>query len=444
MRWIPSVLALLAKHRNQATLSWLCAGVLLSAGTLLSAAVDSQPSSLGAPTAAIEHWKDWRFGLFIHFDPASLMGTEMSWSRAGARRDRGETNSQGIPAQEYDNLYLQFNPVNFNAREWAATAKSAGAKYLVFTAKHHDGFAMFDSKLTDYKITRSPFARDLTAELAQACHDAGLGLGFYYSPPDWHDRDFFTTNHAAYVERFQGQVRELLTNYGRVDELWFDSTGGTNLPETWGNAVLWPVIRSLQPQILVTKRCGGWGDFDTPEQVIGKFNNAQPWETCMTLCHQWGWKPDDEMKSLKDCVRALAGCAGGDGNFLLNVGPMPDGSIEPRQVDRLAEIGDWLSKYGESIYGTRGGPWKPGDYGVSTRKGSTIYLHVFNWTEDSVTLPKIAAKIDRAHVLGGGEAVAQENETSLTLTVPAESRNELDTVVALELESNAMTIPVAN
>jgi alpha-L-fucosidase len=417
---------------------------LLSVNARLCRAADpsGQPASLSAPAAAVERWQDWRFGFFVHFDPSSLKGTEISWSRAGERRDRGETNDDGVAAAEYDKLYLQFNPLNFNAREWVATAREAGAKYIVFTAKHHDGFAMFDSKFTDYKITRSPFARDLTAELARACHEAGLGLGFYYSPPDWHDLDFFTTNHARYLERFQGEVRQLLTDYGRVDVLWFDTDGGTNLPETWGNAALWPVIRSLQPQILLTKRCGGWGDFDTPEQVVGGFNLTQPWETCMTICHQWAWKPDDEMKSLKECVRNLVTCAGGGGNFLFNVGPMPDGSIEPRQADRLREMGAWLSKNGDSVYGTRGGPWKPGKYGVSTRKGNTIYVHIFNFTDEAVKLPKIPAIIDRAHVLSGGEALARENETTLTITVPAESRDELDTVVALELESPAEAIPV--
>jgi alpha-L-fucosidase len=434
------------RSRRHLTAQSLLVGALLWSGAIISHAVEetNQPPADSAPAAAVGHWKDWRFGLFIHFDPASLRGTEMSWSRAGQRRDRNETIRDGIPAAEYDSLYLQFNPVNFSAPEWAATAKAAGAKYLVFTAKHHDGFAMFDSALTDYKITRSPFGRDLTAELAQACHGAGLGLGIYYSPPDWHDPDFCTTNHARYVERFHGQVRELLSNYGEVDELWFDTTGGTNLPETWGNAQLWPMIRELQPQVLVTKRCGGWGDFDTPEQVVGAFNTAQPWETAMTLCHQWGWKPDDEMKSLKDCVRTLATCAGGDGNLLLSVGPMPDGSIEQRQIDRLQEVGAWLTTNGESIYGTRAGPWKPGGYGVSTRKGNTIYVHVFNWEDDRVTLPKIAATIDRAHVLGGGEVTVRDTETALSLLVPPEMRDEIDTVVALELEATAMTIPIVN
>lgn len=418
---------------------FLCSGMFVCRA---EEAPNGQPSS--APAADVEHWKDWRFGLFVHFDPSSLKGTEISWSRAGERRDRNEIITNGVPAAEYDGLYRRFNPTNFNAREWAGIAKAAGANYLVFTAKHHDGFAMFDSKLTDYKITRSPFGRDLAAELAQACHDAGLGLGFYYSPPDWNHPDFFTSNHARYIEYFHGQVRELLSNYGKVDVLWFDADGGKNSPETWNNENLWPMIRRLQPEILLTKRCGGWGDFDTPEQTIGAFNNTHPWETCMTICRQWSWKPDDQMKSLKECVRTLVTCAGGDGNLLLNVGPMPDGRIEPRQVARLKEIGQWLKKNGESIYGTRGGPWKPGAYGVSTRKGNTIFIHIFNWKGDFVLLPNLGAPISAAHVLGGNPIAAQQTTITLAIGVPPADRNDVDTIVVLELASSAMRLPVTS
>jgi alpha-L-fucosidase len=422
----------------------LLAALLLS-GIFSCRAADpsgEQPSS--APAAALERWKDWRFGLFVHFDPSSLTGSEISWSRAGQRRDRNEIVTNGIPAAEYDALYRRFNPTNFNARQWVAIGKAAGVRYLVFTAKHHDGFAMFDSKLTDYKITRSPFGRDLTAELAQACHNAGLGLGFYYSPPDWNHPDFFTPNHARYVQYFHGQVRELLSDYGTVDVLWFDADGGKNFPETWGNRELWPIIRKLQPQILLTKRCGGWGDFDTPEQTIGAFNNTRPWETCMTLCQQWSWKPDDQLKSLKQCLRTLATCAGDDGNLLLNVGPMPDGRVEPRQIARLQEIGAWLKRNGAAIYGTRGGPWKPGAYGVSTRKENTIFVHVFNWMDDTVTLPNIPAKIIAAHLLGGGHAAVRQTENRIVLSVPPAQRDDADTIVGLDLDSSAMTLRLAS
>ncbi|MEJ0091710.1 MAG: alpha-L-fucosidase [Limisphaerales bacterium] len=409
------------------------------------ASAANPPDFPAADSSALQRWQSNRFGMFIHFDPSCLTGEEISWSRAGERRDRGEDVKDGTPAAEYDTLYRQFNPTNFNARTWVQTAKSAGMKYIVFTAKHHDGFAMFDSKLTDYKITKSPFGRDLCAELAEACHEAGISLGFYYSPPDWHQPDFFTTNYVQYIKYMHGQVRELLSNYGQVDELWFDATGGTNTPETWNNQELFPMIRELQPQILVTTRCGGWGDFDTPEQRIGGFQNDTPWETCMTICQQWSWKPDDHMKSLAQCIKTLVLCAGGDGNLLLNVGPMPDGEIEPRQVSRLKEIGVWLDKNGESIYGTHGGPWKPTKALASTRKGDVIYLHILKngsqTIELPIELPDIAAKIKSASILGGGQVKFTREDGKLIFNVPFNQRNELDTVLKLQLASSAMNLP---
>ncbi len=413
--------------------------------TAMIASAANPPDFPAADSSALQRWQSNRFGMFIHFDPSCLTGEEISWSRAGERRDRGEDVKDGTPAAEYDTLYRQFNPTNFNARTWVQTAKSAGMKYIVFTAKHHDGFAMFDSKLTDYKITKSPFGRDLCAELAEACHEAGISLGFYYSPPDWHQPDFFTTNYVQYIKYMHGQVRELLSNYGQVDELWFDATGGTNTPETWNNQELFPMIRELQPQILVTTRCGGWGDFDTPEQRIGGFQNDTPWETCMTICQQWSWKPDDHMKSLAQCIKTLVLCAGGDGNLLLNVGPMPDGEIEPRQVSRLKEIGVWLDKNGESIYGTHGGPWKPTKALASTRKGDVIYLHILKngsqTIELPIELPDIAAKIKSASILGGGQVKFTREDGKLIFNVPFNQRNELDTVLKLQLASSAMNLP---
>jgi len=311
----------------------------------------------------MQRWREMKFGLFIHWGPVSLKGTEIGWSRGGERRGRSGTGS--IPAEEYDNLYKQFNPVKFNADEWIQVARDAGMKYLVFTSKHHDGFSMFDSKLTDYKITNSPFKRDVVKELADACHKAGLKLGFYYSPVDWYHPDYRTENHSRYIEFLHGQIRELCTNYGRLDILWFDGLGGS--AKDWDSENLFRMIRRLQPHIIINNRAGLPADHDTPEQRIGKFQTDRPWETCMTICRQWAWKPNDQMKSLKQCIQTLVWVVGGDGNLLFNVGPMPDGRIEPRQVERLKEMGDWLKKYGHTIYGTRGGPFKNGTWGLARR-----------------------------------------------------------------------------
>lgn len=417
-------------------LFWVGVIILCFAGTPASADEGGT-----ADPAALQQWQSNRFGMFIHFDPCALTGREISWSRAGRRADRNESPTDGTPAAEYGQLYRQFNPSNFDADAWVDIAKEAGMKYIVFTAKHHDGFAMFDSKLTGYKITNTPFKRDICAELAQACHLGDVALGFYYSPPDWHHPDFFTTNQARYNAYFHGQVRELLSNYGSVDELWFDSDGGINTPQTWDNESLFPMIRQLQPHILITKRCGGWGDFNTPEQRIGRYDDKAPWETCMTLGAQWSWKPNDNLKSAGDVIRILATCVGGDGNLLLNVGPMPDGRIEPRQVDILKEVGGWLDKNGESIYGTRGGPWKPGQDFASTRKGNVIYVHLLNKETETIELPTIPRRIMSATLLNGERVNFTIEDDRLVLAVPATQHDAWDTVVRLTLDGPAIDLP---
>jgi alpha-L-fucosidase len=391
--------------------------------------------------ATLEAWRADRFGLFIHWGPVSLKGTEIGWSRAGERRGYRQGPGKEVPVAVYDNLYREFNPVRFDAREWVAIAQAAGMKYLVFTSRHHDGFSMFDTAADDYKITSplSPFRRDVVKELADACHAAGLRFGLYYSQPNWHSPDAFTPEgHGRYRDYLKTQVRELLTNYGRVDILWFDGLGKT--AEDYGAVELNRLARELQPQLLINNRNGLPEDFDTPEQRVGKYQDNRPWESCITICRQWAWKPDDDMKSLKECLQTLVLSAGGDGNLLFNVGPMPDGRIEPRQVERLREMGAWLARHGESIYGTRGGPWKPTKAVASTRRGQTIYLHVLRWNGDEVTLPDLPRKVTSAVVLGGAAATVHQAAGQLTVAVPAAARDAIDTVVKLELDGSAMDL----
>jgi len=378
-------------------------------------------------------WRVARFGLFIHWGPVSLKGTEIGWSRGGERRGTGGTGT--IPVEVYDNLYKQFNPVKFNAQEWVSIAKAAGMKYLVFTSKHHDGFSMFDSKLTDYKITNSPFKRDVVAELAKACHEGGIKLGFYYSPPDWYHPDYRTENHARYIKFLHGQLRELCSNYGRVDIIWFDGLGGKAVD--WDSPNLFKMIRKLQPHVIINNRAGLPGDHDTPEQRVGRFQTDRPWESCITICRQWAWKPNDQMKSLKECIDILVRCVGGDGNLLLNVGPMPTGEIEPRQVARLKEIGAWLKRWGKTIYGTRGGPFRPGTWGASTYKGNKVYVHILHWPQETVTLPPIQKKIIATSVLTGGTGTVNQTDERIEISVPQTDHQELDTIVLLELDGPA-------
>jgi alpha-L-fucosidase len=429
----------------------LLAAALSRALSLNAAEPRSTAAAAGAPPAAerLEWWREARFGLFIHWGPVSLKGTEIGWSRGAERRGYLLRGTE-IPVEVYDNLYKQFNPTNFNADQWVTTAKTAGMKYLVFTSRHHDGFSEFDTQADDYKITspKSPFRRDVVKELADACHRAGLRFGLYYSQPNWHHPDAFTDRHTNYLAYLKTQVRELLTNYGTVDILWYDGLGKS--AKDYDADALNTMARKLQPRILINNRDGLAEDFDTPEQVIGKFQYDRPWESCITICNQWAWKPDDRMKSLKECLETLIRCAGGDGNLLFNVGPMPDGRIEPRQVNRLEEMGDWLRKYGETIYGTRGGPWKPTKSLASTRRGSTIYVHLLDWNGKTVTLPNIPRKIVRSSALTGGTARVQQAAGSISIAIdppgvrPQEAgqatQPQIDSIVKLELDGSAMDL----
>ena len=376
--------------------------------------------------ARIKWWRDAKFGIFIHWGPVSLVGTEIGWSRG-----------RQIPVDVYDNLYKKFNPQKFNPKEWAKLFRDAGAKYVVIVTKHHDGFSMFDSALTDYDCMGTPAKGDFVGELIDACRREGLRVMFYYSLCDWyhphylprpnyiqdppgHQRDF-----QRYLEFMFGQIRELCEKY-RPDGIWFDG-GWEHKPEEWRAEELLKMIHQILPKAIVNNRTGLPADYDTPEQHVGAFNMNRAWESCITLGTQWAWKPNDRIKSLRACLRLLLSCAGGEGNLLLNVGPTPEGEIEERQAQRLREIGAWLKKFGEGVYGTRGGPFLPGRWGASTRRGNSIYLHVFNWEGDRLAFPPIEAKILKAELLSGGELKVIQTEQAIT-------------VIRLDLDRPAITL----
>lgn len=395
-------------------------------------------------------WSDARFGMFIHWGPVSLTGQEISWSRANSNTNC--PNNGPIPVAKYDNLYKQFNPTNFNADEWVHIAKSGGMKYLVFTAKHGDGFLLWDSQVDGYNIGAPPFHRNVCAELAAAAHRQHERIGWYFSPMDWRDPDCRSANNDRFVKKNQAELRELLSHYGKIDVLWFDLDG---MPTMWDPPATYALVRGLQPQIIINNRLemssfeewsrqGGLKsneDFYTPEQRIGAYDEKMPWETCMTIGTQWSWKPDDKIKSASDVLHILAQCAGGDGNLLLDVGPMPDGRIEPRQVEVLSRVGAWLDKNGESIYGTRGGPWKPTRSIASTRKGDVIYVHILQSENGVIELPAMDHKIESARILGGGRIEFRQRDGQFVLVVPAGLRDPSDTVVKLKLAGSAMAIP---
>jgi alpha-L-fucosidase len=432
------------KHAGRSLICLLASGICMAgepAGDLLKAKPE-----------AVEVWKDMRFGMFICWGPVSLTGKEIGWSRGSP-----------TPIEEYDALYKKWNPDKFDAREWVKVVKETGARYIVFLLKHHDGFCLWDTRQTDYSVMKGPFKRDVTREIAAACREQGIGFFPYYSTCDWHHPDFPLTSPGGKVKRpvanldryndyLEAQVKELITGYGPLVGIWFD------VPQCFDRARGERVIRfvrSLQRDILVNNRTGAPGDFDTPEQTIGRCQFDRPWESCITLGTQWSWKPNDTLKPHADAIRILAACAVGDGNLALNTNPMPDGRIEPRQVESFRKIGAWLKQYGESIYGTRGGPFVapgagavrahggkfalPGGpwWGGSTHKGRVVYLHILRWPGQTVALPPIRRKIVRHHVLTGGQATVKQTEAGIEVSVPADRRDEVDTIVKLELDGPA-------
>ena len=415
--------------------------VLLTCLAATCVTIASQaPDLLKAAPKQMQWWEDARFGMFVCWGPVSLTGREIGWSRGKARPDQAQGGRGPTPVEVYDNLFRQWKPDKFDAKTWVTVARDAGAKYMIFLVRHHDGFSLYDTKLSDYKST-SPAAawrHDVMRDIADACHAAGLRLIIYYSQPDWHHPDYRTENHPRFIRYFHGQVRELLTNYGRIDGLWFDGLHGS--AEDWDAENLFRFARQLQPWLIINNRCGLPGDYDTPEQKLGQFQLDRPWETCMTLGTQWSWKTNDTIKPLKQCIDVLVTCAVRGGNLALNTNPMPDGRVEPRQVERFREIGRWLKKHGETIYATRGGPLPSASWGGMTHRDNLVFVHVLQWPGERLTLPAIPQKIIASSVVTGGKVTVNQTDAGVEVFVPPGDRQELDTIVLLKLNAPAANI----
>ena len=397
-----------------------------------------------------------KFGMFIHWGIYSVPAGEWNGKTNYAEWFQLETQ---MPADQYAKFAGQFDPVKFDAKQWVKTAKDAGMKYIVITSKHHDGFCMFDSQLTDYTVVKAtPWHHDPMKELADATRAAGLKFCFYYSVPDWHHPDFPAkySQHGfhgqpnpdadldKYVEYVKGQLRELLTNYGPISILWFDG-GGSFKAEGDARAKLMhaqeiiDLIHQLQPDCLVNNRLGLPGDYGTPEQRIPGTRPTNAFEVCMTLNRHWGYnKNDHNFKSPKVVIQNLVDIASKGGNYLLNVGPTSEGVIPPESVAILHEVGQWMKRNGKAIYGTTASPLpETPKWGRVTEKRNKIYLHVFAWPADGkLVVEGLTAKVTKAEILEGDNKLEfAAADGTLTITLPAQAPDPIDSVVVLKTES---------
>ncbi len=401
---------------------------------------------INAELSALKKWQDMRVGIMISWGPVTLTGKEIGWSRYSPNIcDWHPVEPEGLtPVEIYDNLYKKWNPESYDPEKWVELSKEAGMNYLVFITKHMDGFCLFDTDYTDYKITSplSPYGKDITKKLADACLKANLAFSPYYCISDWHHPDYCDDDQTAYLKYVENQTRELCTSYGAILVMWFDNAPGRMQPFKDQIEDIHKMVYKLQPDAVINDRFILKGDYATAEQRVGEFRK-KPWETCMTLGEHWSWNPDDKIKSLKECIQSLVLTVGSNGNFLLGVGPDPNGNFEPKTAERLREIGNWLKKYGQTIYQTRGGPFKPDFWSASTYRDDKIYLHILNWRKkEKKTLPPLSCKILNVKLLTGGKIETKQTKKFTEIYVPREYQNELDTIIELKLDSSAGNIDI--
>lgn len=378
--------------------------------------------------ARLQWWQEARFGMFIHWGVYAIPA-------------RGEwvMYQEHIPHAEYAPLAKEFNPNKFDPDAWVRLAREAGMRYIVLTTRHHDGFSLFDSQVSDFTAPKTAAKRDLVRAYVEACHRGGMRVGFYYSLLDWRYEAYFRgpqkdpEGWAKLVEYVHAQVRELCTNYGKIDILWYDG-GWPYTAEDWRSAELNAMVRSLQPEILINNRSLLPEDFDTPEQHIRASAPGRPWEACMTLNDSWGYNAaDDAWKSPKQVITHLVQCASGGGNFLLNVGPKADGTIPAESERILRAVGEWLHRNGGSIYGTERCPLSTST-GLCTLKGHTLYVHVLRWPGKELVVPRLLSKVVSASLLAEGKPVKfeQKGDRLFLRDLPGRAPDPLDTVIVVE------------
>lgn len=416
--------------------------------------------------ARLRWFQEARFGMFIHWGIYAIPA-------------RGEwvKQQESIPEEQYQPFFETFNPVDYDPRVWAKAARRAGMRYAVMTAKHHDGFCLFDSRYTDYKATNTLAGRDLIKEYVEAFRGEGLKVGFYYSLLDWHHPDYpiagdaihpfrnfsayqqHTGNLPRYADYVRNQVEELLTNYGKIDIIWFDFSYGDMRGEAWKATELVKMVRALQPDILIDNRLGGnikaiepeiyAGDFASPEQIIppeGVTNEAGqpiPWEACITLNDHWGYHAQDKQwKSARTVVRTLVECVSKGGNLLLNVGPTARGEIPGECLRILDEVGEWMHRNGASIYGCGNADRPKPDWGRWTRNGKKLYAHLLDRGIGPINLRGLEGKVEYARLIADGSEVRLERpwnaaeypDDAFVTFQSAELPDDWDTVVELTLK----------
>lgn len=452
----------------------------------------------------LDWYKAAKFGLFVHWGPYSIAGVEASWPIMAPELAAIAFGKQpAISEADYVALAHRFNPTGFDPGAWVRAARGAGMRYLVFTAKHHDGFCMFDAPGTEYKITNTPYGQDPCAELADACAEAGLGLGFYYSPPDMHHHGYRDTAKPAtsnwlgeptrpqwseYLDYMESHIEKLLTVYGDVSMIWFD---GLSSHDKYDPARFHRLIEELSPTTLVNDRLGGKPDFITPEQYIpthgipikseraGGLTDSQfrwllrmlgtpglgtwmkklarrygegtlqfaripsarypdsaeyqPWETCMTMNRTWAYNPTDRAyKTSAQLIRNLVQVVGRGGNYLLNIGPTPDGIFPPEARERLGEIGEWMDNNREALHDTTYGPLQELPFATTTAKRGVIYLHVLEWPTTGRIVLDGLDPVDYVSVLVTGETLRHTHSAGrLAIEVPLQPPDPVVSVLAI-------------
>jgi alpha-L-fucosidase len=378
----------------------------------------------------MQWWHDAKFGMFIHFGLYAAHG-----------RHEWAMEDEAIPVADYQKFTAGFHPALGSPRKWAQLAKAAGMKYMVLTSKHHEGFCNWDTKLTNYNAVNFGPKRDILKEYVEAARAEGLRVGFYYSLMDWHHPDGARCQddpeaRRRFVDYTHGLIRELLTNYGKIDILWYDVSWPLDA-QGWESEKMNQMVFGLQPDIIVNNRNRLAGDFSTPEQTIRAEAGGRAWESCMTLNDSWGYqKADDNWKTPRTVIRNLITCTRDGGNYLLNIGPEPDGSIPPESVRILTEVGQWMKTGGQAIYGADLCKVSRSTYANFTRQGNRLYMHVHFWPGSDVSIAGLRQKVTSATVLKTGQrvTVSQDGFRTLLSGLPEKAPDSPVTTLVLECD----------